>query len=156
MVKIMIMYFSISGMTRQAALELQQKTKGELFEIKSKIPYPDQYEEYVKAGKYQLDNDVKPELEQDLPDLSGYDLVFLGFPTWWQQPPMIIHTVLDNDKLNGKTIVPFTTSMKTGIEDSMSVIREITRETNLNVEEGFRFEQSTHGFFGKLNLSNLI
>lgn len=154
--KSMIMYFSMSGTTREAALELQQKTSGQLFEIKAKVPYPTAYEDYAEVGKKQLDNNIEPELDEALPNLDDYDLIYLGFPTWWQQPPMIIHTVLKDAKLKGKTIVPFTTSMNTGIEESTKVIRSFVDQFDVIIKDGFRFNPTSRQFSGKTNLSDLI
>ncbi|KRM23414.1 hypothetical protein FC90_GL000370 [Latilactobacillus graminis DSM 20719] len=150
------MYFSMSGATRQAAQELQNLTAGELFEIKPKIPYPTHYEDYTAVGKQQLDHQIEPELKVVLPSLEGYDLIFLGFPTWWQQPPMIIHTVLNDDELKGKIIVPFTTSMSSGIEDSVTVMRHLTKGSDLKIEDGFRYDPDKRRFVGKTKRLNLI
>lgn len=154
--KSMIMYFSMSGTTRQAALELQKQTTGQLFEIKAKVPYPKSYEDYVEVGKEQLDHNIEPELKEALPNLDAYDLIYLGFPTWWQQPPMIIHTVLNDVKLSGKMIVPFTTSMSTGIEASTQVIRSLTDKSDIKIEDGFRYDPTIRRFTGRTNLSDLI
>lgn len=150
MTKNIIMYFSLSGNTRKAALALQKKTSGDLFEIETKIPYPDTYEEYSVIGMHQLENNIELDLKQELPNLDDYDFIFLGYPTWSQQPPMIIHTVLKDAKLNGKTIVPFTTSMSTGIDESVKVIKDLTKDSNLKIEDGFRY--SNNQFLGKTDL----
>lgn len=156
MTKSIIMYFSMSGTTGQAAQELQNLTSGQLFKIEPKVAYPTDYEDYTEVGKRQLDNQIEPELKEELPNLDEFDLVFLGFPTWWQQPPMIIHTVLNEEKLKGKTIVPFTTSMSTGIEDSVVVIKKLTKDSSLKTEDGFRYNPSNHQFTGKTKLMDLI
>lgn len=38
------------------------------------------------------------------------------FPTWWHQPPRIIHIFFRDYDVKGKVIVPFTTSMSESIQ----------------------------------------
>ena len=50
-----------------------------------------------------------------LPDVSGYDTVFVGCPIWWGYEPMVVRSFLDAVDLSGKTIVPFTTHAGSGL-----------------------------------------
>ena len=50
------------------------------------------------------------ELGAELPDVSGCDALFVGFPIWWYTCPAIIRTFLEGLDLRGKKVIPFATS----------------------------------------------
>ncbi|WP_260163286.1 flavodoxin [Leuconostoc mesenteroides] len=54
-------------------------------------------------------------LKNPLPDVSGYNTVFVGAPVWWGDYPMVVYTFLDAVDLNGKNVVPFATSEGSGL-----------------------------------------
>ena len=57
----------------------------------------------------------RPAMAGDVPDVSGYDTVFLGFPIWWYVEPNIVDTFLESCDLSGKRVIPFATSGGSGI-----------------------------------------
>lgn len=50
------------------------------------------------------------------PDLSQYDVIFLGFPIWWYVEPRIVDTFLESQDISGKAFIPFATSGGSGID----------------------------------------
>lgn len=50
---------------------------------------------------------IAPDVEECTEDLSQYDVVYLGFPNWYGQPPRALYTFMKENNLDGKTIVPF-------------------------------------------------
>lgn len=114
MSKILVAYFSASGVTAKVAKTLAETVGGDLFEIEPKIPY-------VKADLNWTDKNARstiemndpssrPEIKSKLDNMNDYDTVFLGFPIWWYVAPTIINTFLESYDLTGKTIIPFATS----------------------------------------------
>lgn len=154
--KQVIIYFTSSGTTKRAAEKIQQATQADIFELQAVEAYPKDYEAVVARGKKELDNKIHPEINQEkLPDFSQYDEIFVGFPTWWSQPPMIIHSLFDTVDFSGKTIIPFTTSMSSTIDDSMLFFDEmIAKDTGVNLIEDIRYdnESSLNKFLKKNNL----
>lgn len=73
----------------------------------------------------------------ETPDLSGYDIIFVGFPVWWGREPIIIDTFLESNDLTGKTVIPFCTSGITGVEKAVTHIRGILG-SGVTVEDGRR------------------
>ena len=57
----------------------------------------------------------RPEIADELPDVSGCDALFVGFPIWWYTCPAIIRTFLEGLDLRGKKVIPFATSGGSGI-----------------------------------------
>lgn len=129
----LIAYFSWSGNTEAVAQEIQDQTGADLFEIVPAEPYTEDYDELLDIAQEEQSNDARPAIT-DTVDLSGYDTVYLGFPNWWGDMPMIIYTFLDEYDLSGKTIAPFNTSGGSGFSGSLDTIAEM--EPDAAVTEG--------------------
>ena len=67
---------------------------------------------------------ARPALKDTDPDIAACDVVFIGYPIWWDQAPRIINTFIENHDLTGKTLVPFATSGGSGITGSVRELRK--------------------------------
>ena len=74
------------------------------------------------------------------PDVSGYDVILVGFPVWWYREPSIIDTFIESADFTGKIVVPFCTSGGSGLGDSANNIKFLA--PGANVLEGKRFSAS--------------
>ena len=83
------------GNTKILAEMIAERTHGDLFEIKTVKPYPKEYRPATEAAKQEKEENARPEIVGELPDLSKYDVVFLGYPIWWSDMPMPVYTFLD-------------------------------------------------------------
>lgn len=126
----LIAYFSWSGNTEAVAQEIQAQTGADLFEIVPAEPYTDDYNELLDIAQEEQSSDARPAIAETV-DLSGYDTVFLGFPNWWGDMPMILYTFLDEYDLSGKTIAPFNTSGGSGFSGSLDTIAEMEPEAEI-------------------------
>ena len=72
--KVLVAYFSWGGTTRKVAQAIQQKTGGDLFEIKTEKPYPTDYHATIDIGKKEKEDNVRPKLAGPLPDMKQYDV----------------------------------------------------------------------------------
>ena len=129
----LIAYFSWSGNTEAVAQEIQSQTGADLFEIVPAEPYTDDYDELLDIAQEEQSSDARPAIA-DTVDLSGYDTVYLGFPNWWGDMPMIIYTFLDEYDLSGKTVAPFNTSGGSGFSGSLDTMAEM--EPDAEITEG--------------------
>ena len=120
--KILIAYFSHTGTTRKVAKRIQELTKGDIFEIKTVTPYPDDYQQCVDIAKKEKEENARPKLAAKVNNMDDYDVIFVGYPIWWHTAPMAIDTFLESYNLSGKTIVPFCTSGGSDIKESMEAI----------------------------------
>lgn len=132
----LVIYYSLSGNTKKAAEYIQKKTDSDIEELRPIDPYAG-YDDAASRGEDEKDNDIHPKIQDLQSDLSQYDDIYLGFPTWWNQPPMLIHTFLAQNDLDGKTIIPFSTSMSSSIDGSQTVIEESLAGKNVNIKPGF-------------------
>lgn len=120
--KILVAYFSASGVTAKAAWKLSEAAGADLYEIKPKVPYSSADLDWInKKSRSSVEmNDpiFRPEIAGKLEGMDQYDLVFVGFPIWWYVAPTIINTFLESYDFSGKTIVPFATSGGSGMENT--------------------------------------
>lgn len=122
---ILVVYFSRTegvyggdltvGNTARVAQMIQDRTGADSYEIVPLEDYPSDYQETTEVAREELDADARPEIRDPLPDVSGYDTVFVGSPVWWGEYPMVVRTFLDAVDLNGKTVIPFTTHEGSGL-----------------------------------------
>ena len=67
---------------------------------------------------------ARPALKETPTDVSKYDVVFIGYPIWWNQAPRIINTFIESHSLKDKTLIPFATSGGSGINNSVKELRK--------------------------------
>ena len=106
---VLIAYFSWSGNTKQLAEMIQEQMGGELFEIEPETPYTDDINELSGISLQEQRDNIRPALSSAAPDISQYDVIFVGFPNWWNNMPMPVFTFLEEYNFSGKTVIPFTT-----------------------------------------------
>ena len=103
------------GHTKVMAGYIAEALGADQYEIVPAEAYPFSYDECCDQASDELKKDVRPALAGDLPDVSGYDTVFVGCPIWWGSEPMVVRSFLDAVDLSGKTVVPFTTHGGSGL-----------------------------------------
>ena len=117
--KILVAYFSASGVTAKAAWKLSEAIGADLHEIKPEVPYSSADLNWMdKKSRSSVEmNDLssRPTIAEKLADMEKYDVVFVGFPIWWYVAPTIINTFLESYDFSGKTIIPFATSGGSGM-----------------------------------------
>ena len=158
--KSLVLYFSATNNTEQVAKYISEITSSDILEIIPKDGYTNEDLDYnnnnSRANREQNDENARPEISNKL-DLENYDVIYLGYPIWWEEEPRIILTLLDNYNLENKTIIPFCTSGGSGIELSVSNIRNYNDK--LNVLDGKRFSPNSSKeevitWINSLNISN--
>lgn len=126
--KILVAYFSWGGNTQHLAQTISDATGADLFRIETVNPYPTDYNECTEVAREELDNGVRPELNDTVENLDDYDVVFVGCPVWWHTAPMAIWSFLENSEhdFSDKIIVPFCTYASTYREETLAKIVELT------------------------------
>ena len=105
--KSLVVYYSWSGNTRGVAAQIHQKVGGDMMELELVTPYSANYNTCLDEAKRDQAQDARPELKTRIPDISQYDVVYLGYPNWWATIPMPIASLLESYDFSGKTIAPF-------------------------------------------------
>jgi len=129
--RVLIVYFSHSGNTREMANQIHGIVGGDLFEIVTVQPYPQEYKAVIAIAKRERDSQFRPKLTKRVESLDSYDLIFLGYPNWYGTLPMALMTFLEENDLSGKTIVPFCTHGGGGLEKGVEDIQRLAPRATL-------------------------
>ena len=140
---ILIAYFSWSGNTEQVAQIIQQEMGGDLFEIAPATPYTDDYNELLDIAQQEQADSARPELASQVENWDQYDTIFVGYPNWWGDVPMIIRSFLESYDCAGKTVIPFCTSGGGGFGRSVDSVT--ASAAGATVLEGFHISGSQAG-----------
>lgn len=117
--KNLVAYFSCTNTTKELAEQLAALTEGDIYKIKPVQEYTKEdlnWENTNSRSSVECeDRSIRPEIVKDLENIDQYDIIFLGFPIWWETSPNIVKTFLDTYDLEGKTVIPFATSGGSGM-----------------------------------------
>lgn len=127
----LVVYFSWSGNTKSVAEEIGRQTGAELFELAPETPYSNDYDTVLDEAKTEQSEDARPGIMGTINGFENYNVIFVGYPNWWGDAPMIIYSFLDDYDLSGKTIIPFCTSGGSGFSDSLNTIRSMEPEAEM-------------------------
>ena len=126
--KPLVVYFSATGTTAQAARTIADVTGGTLYEIVPQHAYTSDdldWNDKQSRSSVEMNNpQARPALKDTELDVAAYDVIFIGYPIWWDQAPRIINTFIENHDLKGKTLVPFATSGGSSITGSVNALRK--------------------------------
>ncbi len=113
------------GNTAAVAKKIQLLTGADVFEIRTVKTYPADYHETTEVAKREMREHARPELAGELPDVSKYDTIILGYPNWWGTMPMAVYTFIEKcGKLAGKTVLPFCTHEGSGMGNSVRDLKK--------------------------------
>ncbi len=132
--KSLVVYFSWSGNTENVAKSIQSQTDSDIFEIVPATPYSDDYDTVVDLAQEEQRNNARPAISGSIENIDQYDVVYVGFPNWWGDMPMILYTFFDTYDLSGKTVALFCTSGGSGLSNTVNEVEEL--EPNATVTEG--------------------
>ena len=110
------------GNTAMMAAVIAEATGGDLFEIRTVTPYPDDYASMLRVAQEEIDSDARPELAETVENMADYDVVFIGYPIWHAHLPQAIYSFIESYDLSGKTVIPFNTHEGSGQSGTQRVI----------------------------------
>ena len=131
----LVVYFSNSGNTEILANFIHNYVGGDIVALEPTVAYPEDYNDLLDVAQEEQQSDARPEFNDLNIDIDDYDTIFIGYPNWWGDMPMIIYTFFDTYDLSEKTIAPFNTSGGSGLSRTVGTIREL--EPDATVTEGF-------------------
>ena len=136
-----MVYFSWSGNTENVAKSIQRQTDSDIWEIIPVTPYSDDYDTVVDLVQKEQSTDARPAISGSIENIEQYDVIYVGYPNWWSDMPMILYTFFDTYDLSGKTIAPFCTSGGSGLSGTVNEIKEL--EPNAVVTDGLHIGSSS-------------
>ena len=98
------------GNTHIAADIIAETVDADMFEIKPVEPYPADYRECTEVAKREQEANARPAYVGKVENFEQYDTVYLCYPIWWSDLPMIVYTFLEQNNFDGKTVIPLCTS----------------------------------------------
>lgn len=107
--KTLILYYSEGGSTEDIARKLASEFGGDIERIDTLKPYPKDEEALVAQGQKEAETGFTPEIKPLSHNISDYELIVIGTPTWWYTMAPAILTLLRSNSFAGKTVLPFQT-----------------------------------------------
>lgn len=102
------------GNTAKIANEIAKQSGADIFEITPVTPYPAVYKECTDVAKQELEDNARPAIATTVENFDQYNTVYLGYPIWWGDAPMIVYTFLENYNFENKTVITFNTHEGSG------------------------------------------
>ena len=138
MKRVLVAYFSASGVTKKVAQQLAEVAGADLHEIKPEQPYTDAdldwRDDQSRSTLEMKDKESRPAIADKLTNMQDYDTIYVGFPIWWYTCPTIINTFMESYDFKGKTVIPFATS---GGSDIKKACEDLKAEyPDVNWKEG--------------------
>ena len=139
----LVVYFSATGNTEEAAGYIAEITGGVLFALEPADPYTDEDLNYnnddSRVSREHEDVSLRDvELVADtVENWDDYDTVFIGYPVWWGIAAWPVDTFIEANDFTDKTVIPFCTSASSGLGESGELLAEMAGTGNWL--EGHRF-----------------
>lgn len=126
--KVLVAYFSCTGNTERVAKAIAKETAGTLYSITPAVPYTDAdlnwHNEKSRSSVEMNNEDARPALKDKAAKAEEYDVIYLGYPIWWDLCPRIVNTFLEAYRLDGKKVIPFATSGSSSITNSVKELKK--------------------------------
>ena len=141
MSKVLVAYFSASGVTAKLAKRLAEAIGADLHEIRPEVPYTEAdlnwMDKKSRSSVEMKDTSFRPAIVGKVENMEQYSVIFTAFPIWWYIAPTIVNTFLEQYDLAGKTIIPLATSGGSGMGNTNKALAVSCPGAEL--KEGKRF-----------------
>ena len=122
----------VLGNTQYVAQVIQENTGADIFRIEPETPYPTDHETLVDLAKKEQNENARPAMKNSIENIDQYETIFIGYPNWWGDMPMIMYSFFDKYDLSGKTIIPFNTHGGSGFSNTIDTIAELEPNADVN------------------------
>ena len=143
--KTLIAFFSLAGDTYNVGVVKEGNTqllakhianylKGDLYHIVGDNKYPDDHMAIVRQAKVEMNSKLRPKLVNPLNNFFQYDNIFIGYPIWYNKPPMAVYSFFENFDFTNKKVFLFCTHEGSGESGTFSLIKGILKNANVSVD----------------------
>lgn len=129
------------GRVEAIARMIQDNTGGDLFSIQTSVVYPTDGGELIDYAAEEQDQNARPELTSQIENFDQYDVVFVGYPNWWADLPMVMYSFFDEYDFAGKTIIPFNVHNGSRFSRTIETIQELEPDATV-VTDGFTVNEN--------------
>ena len=127
----LVVYFSATGNTEEAAGYIADLTGGDLLELTPADPYTgadlnwnDPDSRVVREYEDESLRDIELTVST-VENWDSYDTVFIGYPIWWGIAAWPVDGFVEANDFTGKTVIPFCTSSSSGMGQSGELLAEM-------------------------------
>lgn len=128
------------GRLQAIAEMIQENTGGDLFSIRTSVVYPADGRELIDYAAEEQDENARPELTSQIENLDQFDTIFVGYPNWWADMPMVMYSFFEEYDFSGKTIIPFNVHNGSRFSGTIETIQELEPDAEV-VEDGFTINE---------------
>ena len=150
MSKILVSYFSASGVTKKVAEKIATAVGGDLFDIEPVDKYTDadlDWTDKQSRSTVEMNNkSFRPPVKYKVENIDEYDTAVIGFPVWWYTVPTIINTFIEENNLTGKNVYVFVTSGGSGSEGSFKDLKNSYPNINFISSKRLRGNESNEDY----------
>ena len=129
--RVAVVYFSRTGHTRSVAKAVQKMTGADLYELQLAEPYPSEYRRTTEIVKEEIARGYYRPVKPIAIDLSRYDTLVIGTPTWWHHVSGPVRSWIGTAKPAGKTILPFNNHGGGGMMETRSDFEQLLKGNRL-------------------------
>ena len=122
----------VLGNTQYMAMVIAENTGADLFRIEPEAPYTTDHSALVDQAKKEQTDEARPAIAAQIENPDQYDTIFVGYPNWWGDMPMILYTFFDEYDFSGKNIIPFNTHRGSLLSNTISTINNLESGENLD------------------------
>ena len=143
--KVLVVYFSKNGEnynvgnvsignTAMMASYIKEYLGADSFEIVPVKKYSDDYDTATEEAKKEQNENARPKIKNSLDNFDNYNTIFIGYPIWWGDLPMIVYTFLEEYDFNDKTVIPFNTHEGSGDAGTYLTIKNKLSNARVNTK----------------------
>jgi len=134
------------GNTSIVAHSIAGKVVSDVFEIVPAEEYPFGYDDCYARAKSEQNSNARPAISDTFDSFDDYDTVYLGYPIWHSDLPMIMLTFIESKDWAGKKVMPFCTHGDSGLCGTDQHIKSLCK--GADVKEGLAIKGSDAQAFG--------
>lgn len=103
------------GNTEIIADMIADQVGAKKFQVMPVNVYPhNSYDKCCEVAKQEKEEHARPAFQGNI-DLKEFDTIFVGYPNWWSDLPMVMYTFFEKHNWHGKTVIPFVTHEGSGM-----------------------------------------
>ena len=121
----------VLGNTQYMAQVIQETTGADIFRIEPVTPYPTDHSTLVSLASQEQSGSARPAIQGRVNNMDDYDVIFVGYPIWWSDMPMIMYTFFEQYDLSGKTVIPFSTHGGSSFAGTPTTIQRLEPEAKM-------------------------
>lgn len=166
---VLIVFFSHIGITKEVGMVQKGNNefiveyianylnnKCDIYRILDPTKYPLEFNSMYNKAKNMKYAIKRPRPLNDCPNLDDYNTIFLIYPIWVEDLPMVIYSFLERNDFTNKRIIPLCTHEGSGIVKTYEKIKNILVEAEVLCHDFSMFGHETRKKDAKNEVENWL